>query len=95
MRYINFKLKLKTGLMETTVNKQELIDWIEELEDPAMLENIKLLKESAESEKDFRDDLPEEAKKAISQAKRELDEGKGIPHDEVMSEVKDRFFKKQ
>lgn len=80
--------------METTVNKQELIDWIKELEDPAILRNINLLKESLKSEKDFWDELPEETRKTINEARRELDEGKGIPHDEVISEVKERFFSK-
>ncbi len=77
--------------MERTVNKQELISWINKLEDPATLKNIQLLKNNAESEQDFWNDLPEETKKAINRAKEELDEGKGIPHEQVMAEMRTRF----
>ncbi len=43
---------------------------------------------------DFWNDVPEELKQAIDQAKDELDRGEGIPHSQVMTEIKDRFRNK-
>lgn len=56
-----------------------------------MTANKESPKESALN--DFRDDLPNEVKQAIKMAKVELDGGEGIPHDEVMAEIKNRFLK--
>jgi len=46
------------------------------------------------SETDFWSSLPEEIKQAVNNAKSELDKGKGIPHSQMMSEIKDRFLDK-
>lgn len=43
--------------------------------------------------RDFWPDLPAEVKQAIEQAKSELDNGQGIPHEEVMAEIKARYSK--
>ncbi|HVS91329.1 MAG TPA: hypothetical protein VHE59_04805 [Mucilaginibacter sp.] len=43
---------------------------------------------------DFRPTLPLEAKQAIEEAKSELDRGEGIPHEQVMAEIKARYRKK-
>ncbi len=43
-------------------------------------------------EVDFWNDLPGEVKHAINQAKAELDRGEGIPHSQVMAEIKGRFL---
>ena len=43
--------------------------------------------------KDFWPDLPQEAKLVIEQAKTELDNRQGIPHEEVMSEIQSRILK--
>jgi hypothetical protein len=44
-------------------------------------------------ENDFWTELPEDVKQSIDEAKAELDRGEGIPHEEVMAEVKRRFLK--
>ena len=44
------------------------------------------------SETDFWTDLPVEVKQTIHTAKSELDRGEGIPHAQVMSEIKGRFL---
>ena len=41
---------------------------------------------------DFWNDLPEHLKQLIDEAKVELDKGERIAHDQVMTEVKARFF---
>ncbi len=76
----------------SATNKQELIDWIDRLEDQAMLQNLVNLKETTEG-KDFWHDLPEEVKEAINRGKKQLDEGKGIPHEQVRKKIKDRFLR--
>jgi hypothetical protein len=43
-------------------------------------------------EVDFWDDLPSDVKTAISQAKDEFDRGCGIPHLDVMADIKSRFL---
>lgn len=42
---------------------------------------------------DFWSELPTEVKVAINNAKAELDNGEGIPHQQVMEEIKHRFLK--
>lgn len=79
--------------MNTRTDKQELIEWISELTDQKTLEQIKILKAATESKTDFWQNLPAEVKQAIKEGKTELDKGKGIPHNRVMAEVKERFFK--
>lgn len=41
---------------------------------------------------DFWDELPENVRIAINQAKAELDRGEGIRHDEVMADLKKTFL---
>ena len=43
---------------------------------------------------DFWKHLPEELKNQISEAKSELTEGKGIPHEIVMQEINNSFLNK-
>jgi hypothetical protein len=42
---------------------------------------------------DFWAELPDHVKLSINEAKAQLDRGEGIPHEEVMSEMKKRFLK--
>jgi hypothetical protein len=46
------------------------------------------------SENDFWKDLPSEVKQAINHAKDQLDRGEGVPHKQVMDEIKSRFLHK-
>ena len=77
--------------MNTTIDKQELIDWINELDDAAILATLQSLKNKS-SKSDFWSDLPKETKQAIQKAKTQLEEGKGISHQQVMQEVRERFL---
>lgn len=71
--------------------KYKILEKIIQSEDEGLLNEIKAL--LGLSEQDFWQDLPGELKQAINKAKKELDEGKGIPHEQVMAEVNHRFFK--
>ncbi|SEO79572.1 hypothetical protein SAMN05192574_11356 [Mucilaginibacter gossypiicola] len=46
------------------------------------------------SENDFWSDLPTPIQRAIDKAKNQLDQGEGIPHEEVMAKIKSRFLNK-
>ena len=43
-------------------------------------------------ETDFWDELSEEVKQTINDAKDQMDRGEGMPHDEVMARMKQRFL---
>lgn len=77
--------------MNTAIDKQELIDWIEGLDNEALLVTLQSMKNNA-SGGDFWDELPEETKQAIVKAKKESEDGKGIPHRKVMKEMRERFL---
>jgi len=72
--------------------KQQIAEKIIQSDDDLLLNEIKSL--VGLSDDDFWDELPSEAKQAINIAKTELDRGEGIPHNEVMAEMKSRFLGK-
>jgi hypothetical protein len=72
--------------------KYKIAEKIIQINDDDLLNEIKSL--IGLSDGDFWNDVPEEVKLAINQAKGELDRGEGIPHFQVMAEIKDRFLKK-
>ncbi len=65
-----------------TTNKKELIDWIEQLEDQAMLQNLKMLKEDSEG-KDWWDDISDAEKAGIDRGLADSKAGRTTPHQEV------------
>jgi len=75
--------------MDITI-KYKIVEKIIQSNDEGLLNEIKSL--LGLSEGDFWAELPIELKKAVNKAKVELDQGHGIPHSQVMSEVKDRFL---
>jgi hypothetical protein len=46
------------------------------------------------AKEDFYTQLPSKVKQDIDKAKNELDRGEGIPHQQVMSEIRKRYLKK-
>lgn len=70
--------------------KYQIVEKIIQSNDDNLLNEIKSLLGLSES--DFWGELPIEVKQAINQAKGELDRGEGIPHPQVMSEIKNRFL---
>ena len=57
-----------------------------------MLVTLRSMKNKASSG-DFWHDLPEELKESINQAKKEAGEGKGIPHQEAMKQIREQFLR--
>jgi len=72
--------------------KYKILEKIVQSNDDNLLNEIKSL--VGLSENDFWTEIPIEVKKAINNAKAELDRGEGIAHSEVMSDVRNRFLNK-
>jgi hypothetical protein len=72
--------------------KNKIVEKIMESEDDILLNEIDSLLNS--SKHDFWNDLPEAVKQSIDQAKIQLDNGQGIPHQQVMEEIKARYLNK-
>jgi len=73
-----------------TALKYKIVEKIIQTDDDALLNEITAL--IGLSEGDFWDNLPNEIKKGIDKAKSELDNGEGIPDNEITAEVKTRFL---
>jgi hypothetical protein len=73
-------------------SKYKIVEKIIQSNDEGLLNEINSL--LGLSGEDFWDDLPIDVKEDIEQAKAELDRGEGIPHSQVMSEIKARFLNK-
>jgi hypothetical protein len=71
--------------------KYKIVEKIIQSEDEIILNDIKAL--LGISEGDFWPELPNEVQGAINEAKSELDRGEGIPHENVMEEMRKRFLK--
>lgn len=72
--------------------KNRIVEKIIQSNDDELLNEIKSL--VGLSEGDFWNDLPAEVKQSINEAKAQMDRGEGIPHDEVMAQIKARFLNK-
>jgi hypothetical protein len=72
--------------MNIQAEKRQLIAWMTELNDPAILAQLKAFKKA--NEEGWWDLVSDTEKLAIEQGIAELDAGHGISHDEVMCEVK-------
>lgn len=70
--------------------KYKIVEKIIQSTDDTLLNEIQSLVGLSES--DFWFELPKEVKQAVNKAKAELDRKEGIPHAEVMSEIKNRFL---
>ena len=69
--------------------KYRIVEQIIQSDDDNVLNEIKSL--LGLSENDFWSELPVDVKQTINQAKDELDRGEGLPHAQVMAEMKQRF----
>jgi uncharacterized protein YehS (DUF1456 family) len=71
--------------MNIEAEKLKLVQMILNIDSEATIDKIKsLLKKDTET--DFWDELHDDVKAGVEEAIKELDEGGGIPHDEVVKE---------
>lgn len=75
--------------MITAGEKQDLINWITNLENQSLLQHLIELKEANETIFQVSD----QEREAIEIALKSIDQGKGIPHDEVMKNMKVKYPK--
>ncbi len=73
------------------LEKDALVQKLISTEDDAILDQVKVI---LSDDKDFWDDLPEHVKEGINKAKEDIKQGKGIPHEQVMAEIKARYLNK-
>ena len=71
--------------------KYKIVEKIIQTEDDVLLNEIKSM--LGVQENDFWEALPEDVKQSINKAKAELDRGEGIPHEQVMADIRQRFLK--
>ena len=69
--------------------KYKMVEKIIQSNDETLLNEVRIL--LGLSNEDFWLDLPAEVKTSIELSKEEHDRGEGIPHDEVLSEIKKQF----
>ena len=65
------------------INKQELIDWISDLEDKEVLHYIKILKESIEGKEDWWNEISETEKAGVKRGLEDVKAGRVTDHKEV------------
>ncbi|HWD88099.1 MAG TPA: hypothetical protein VG367_08235 [Mucilaginibacter sp.] len=73
-------------------HKYKLLEKIMKTEDDVVLNEIDSLLNT--TKQDFWPSLPSQVKQAIEEAASELDKGEGIPHEQVMAEIKEHYLKK-
>ncbi|MFH5832563.1 hypothetical protein [Halalkalibaculum sp. DA384] len=74
--------------METDNKKLELIRWLTEVEDDAILEQIEFIKRS---DRENWNALAKEEQEAIQEGLAELERGEGIEHDAVINELRKKY----
>lgn len=68
--------------MDTKTAKKELIEWINELEDEALIQNLQAVKQSQEDTVSW-DELPQAVKDSIERAEEDIKAGRTTPHEQV------------
>jgi hypothetical protein len=86
---------VKKGVIMSTIElKSSLHDLIEDIEDNNILSAVYLLlakQQNKADEKDFWDELPDYVKVGIEEGLAQSERGEGIPHDEVMKQIKAKY----
>ena len=75
--------------MDVEAKKLDLIDWLVNLQDEAIIEKVMDLKK--DTAEDWYDELPEAAKVSIRQGLNEAREGNLKAHDKVMGDIAKKY----
>jgi len=71
--------------MDLSLQKQELINWITEIEDDSVIEELQNVKEShTEKDKGWWDEISEEERKSIERGAKSVEEGRVKPIEEFL-----------
>lgn len=75
--------------MDLRAEKLNLLEWLAGLNDPKILKEFIILKKSREV--DWWDEISKEEQLAIDEGLDQLNRGEGIPHEQVMKEIREKF----
>lgn len=75
--------------MITAAERQELVEWVKNLEDAYILHQLQELKNSEKDE--FTANISEELKEAIDRGLEDVKQGRVHSHEEVMDQVKKKY----
>lgn len=75
--------------MDLQAEKLSLLEWLAGLNDPKTLKEFITLKKSKEV--DWWAEISEDERDAINEGLTQLDRGEGIPHEQVMKEVREKY----
>ena len=70
--------------MDIQAEKLKLIEWLKNLTDQSIIEKLKLFKDNFADKKDWWESLDDEVKKSIDEGLKDIEDGRTIPHSEVM-----------
>jgi predicted transcriptional regulator len=93
---MNSSLKMScqgTSHGEDAQTKYLIIEKLIQTQDEVILNRIKEL--LGISDQDWWDEISKAERAAIERGRTQLEKGEGIPHEEVMKEAQERFFKKK
>ena len=74
--------------MKIEDKKLEIIEWLTQVQDESLLNQIDFLRKTDPLNLAS---LTEKEQQAIKQGLQELDEGKGIPHEKVMEDLRNKY----
>lgn len=70
--------------MDIQAEKSKLIEWVSSLTDQSILEKLKLFKENIADKTDWWETLSQSEKESIDRGIRDAENGRTMPHSEVM-----------
>lgn len=76
--------------MDIQLEKYKLMEWLVSIKDELVISKLKTLKNSLDS-KDINDELSDTEKRLIEAGLNDIKNGKTIPHEQVMKDIKREF----
>lgn len=70
--------------MDIQAEKLKLIEWLTSLSDQSIIEKLKLFRENFSEKTDWWESLSKSEIESIDEGLRDIEEGKTLPHSEVM-----------
>jgi len=74
----------KIKSMDIQAEKLKLIEWLLSLKDHSIIEKLNFFKENVSEKNDWWETLSDFEKQSIDQGIKDIEEGKTLPHSEVM-----------
>lgn len=67
--------------MNIQSKKQSLIEWISQLEDESIIEDLMMLRENSANGRDWLNEISEEEKKGIEEGLKDVEEGRVVSYE--------------